>query len=250
MRCEWVDDVALVRLEGGRANAMNERFLDGVERLFAEVEASPARAVVLTGYERFFSAGLDLPSLLPLARPAMERFISRFGETMIRVFSFPRPVVAAVNGHAIAGGCVLALQADYRLMSAGEHRIGLNEAQLGIGLPPVVVETLRAQMPVASLIAIALEGTLFLPEEAREIGLIDEVVPPQTLEPWALSRARELAAVPAAAWAQIKLALRRPALEAVRSGAEDTARWIDTWFSEPARTRIAEAAARIHHKKS
>jgi enoyl-CoA hydratase len=246
MRIEWSGEVALARAEAGRANAIGSELLDWLGRLPDELDRAGARAAVITGYGRYFSAGLDLPSLYGLDRPMMGRYIEQFEDTMLRLFEWPRPLVAAVNGHAIAGGCVLALQADYRVMGGGDARIGLNESQLGIGLPSVVMETLRAQLPVASLPTIALEGRVFLPEEARELGLVDEVVPPQVLEQRALGKAQELAAVPAAAWMQIKRALRRPSVEAVRAQRpRDTEQWLDTWFSPEARRRLGETVARV-----
>src|SRR5262245_59121143 len=108
---ERIGEVARIRLEAGKANAMSAQLLDAIERAFDEFEASDARAAVLTGYGRYFSAGLALPTLIDLDRPAMKRFIERFNAVMERVLRCLRPVVAAVNGHAIAGGCVLLLQA-------------------------------------------------------------------------------------------------------------------------------------------
>jgi enoyl-CoA hydratase/carnithine racemase len=100
----------------------------------------------------------------------------------------PIPVVAAIDGHAVAGGCVLALQTDFRIMSAGT--IGLNEVRIGVGLPAVVLETLRLQVSAPALRTIALEGRLFEPEAAREIGLVDEVVAPDRLIARRTSRSR------------------------------------------------------------
>src|SRR4051794_27933939 len=135
------DGVALLSLSAGKANAMSAELLDILDAMFSRLEASDARAAVLTGYDRFFSAGLALPTLIDLDRPAMKRFIERFNVVMMRLFAQPRPVVAAINGHAIAGGCVLALQCDWRIMAEGDFKIGLNEVQLGIGLPSVVIES-------------------------------------------------------------------------------------------------------------
>ena len=198
-------EIAVLRLKRGKANAINDGFLERLSALTGEL--GDARALVITGHEGFFSGGLDLPAVLAMGEVELRGFIDRFGEGMLRIFELPLPVVAAVNGHAIAGGCVLALQCDVRLMAEGTARIGLSEAQLGIGLPPLVVETLRCQVPVSSLLPIALEGKLFEPAEARRLGLIDEVVPAAALESRAVARARELASAPLAAFAQIKASL-------------------------------------------
>src|SRR5262245_17875197 len=147
MEIEQREEVALIRLRAGKANAMDQPFLRGLIRLIDELATSRAGAAVLTGYEGYFSAGLAIPSLIGLQRDELRSFLSLFEEAMRRVLECPLPVVAAVNGHAIAGGCVLALQCDVRLMADGPGRIGLNEVQLGIGLPASVIEPLRLQLP-------------------------------------------------------------------------------------------------------
>src|SRR5688572_30118863 len=209
MQLERIDDVALLRLRGGKANSVSPDFLQGLIGLFDRVEASDARAIVITGYERHFSAGLALPMLLDLERAEMRAYIDLFGQAMLRAFRCERPVVAAINGHAIAGGCVLALMADYRIMAEGPARIGLNEVQLGIGLPAVVVEPLRLQVPPSSLLPIAIEGQLFSPEGAGLLGLVHQVVEPNVLEAKAIEKAHALAQPPLSGFAQIKLSLRR-----------------------------------------
>jgi enoyl-CoA hydratase len=241
-----MDDVAMLRLVGGKANAMTAEVLDAIERLVDGYEAGEARAAVLVGYERYFSAGLALPSLVELERPAMRRFIERFGAVMMRVFACKRPIVAAINGHAIAGGCVLALQCDWRVMIESDAKIGLNETQLGIGLPSSVLEPLRLQVPATSLVPIAMEGRLFSPVEALALGLVHELAPAAELETRAVARARALAAVPPTALAQVKLGLRRSALEDMhRHADEETELWLDTWFSPAAQERLRETVERL-----
>jgi enoyl-CoA hydratase len=243
---EISDGVAHLTLSAGKANAMSVQVLDTLDALLAQLEASGAAAAVVTGYDRFFSAGLALPTLIELDRPAMKGFIEYFNRVMRRLFVQPMPVVAAINGHAIAGGCVLALMCDCRIMADGPFKIGLNEVQLGIGLPSVVVEGLRIAVPPASLLPLAVEGRLVSPSEARGLGLVDELIAADRLAERARVRARELAQAPSPGVAQVKTALRRPALDAMdRYGAEETERWLDTWFSPPARQRLADAVRRI-----
>src|SRR5262245_32635911 len=111
--------IRVIRLAGGKANAMDDALFDEIERSVDDLERGPARAGVITGYERFFSAGLALPKLLDLDRPAMKAFIEHFQRAMTRVFACEKPLVAAINGHAIAGGCVLALMCDWRICVDG-----------------------------------------------------------------------------------------------------------------------------------
>jgi enoyl-CoA hydratase len=246
MKMELDGELAVLTLDHGRANAMGPAFLKAFDDLFAQATRSPARAIVLTGAGRSFSAGLDLPNLIGLDRATMRSFITAFEESMLRVFQEGRPVVAALNGHAIAGGCVLALQADLRIMAEGTARMGLNEVALGIGLPAEVLLSARAQLPPASLVPVCLEGRLFGPAEARAVGLVDEVVAPEAVLPRALERARALAQGGQQAVAQVKRALRRPVLEAVAaSRAGETEAWLDTWFGTEARQRLQATVDRL-----
>jgi len=241
------DDVAVLRLEGGKANAMTPDLLDTLERMIDGFERGSATAAVLTGYERYFSGGLALPHIIDFDVVEMRRFIEHFSRAMTRVFACEKPIVAAINGHAIAGGCVLALMCDWRI-SAGDPavRIGLNEAQLGLGLPAIILESLRAAVPPASLVPIALEGTLFAPDAALAVGLVHELAPAGDLIARATAKAKAFAARPAAGVAQIKHALRAPSLAAIaRTADADTTRWLDTWFSPAAQSRLRAIVAKL-----
>ncbi|NVB76828.1 MAG: enoyl-CoA hydratase/isomerase family protein [Kofleriaceae bacterium] len=234
-------NVALLRMRGGKANAMNIRLLEALEATLEEVD--DADAIAITGDGSSFSAGLALPELIELDREGMAELISTFERVMKRVLAFPRATVAAINGHAFAGGCVLGLMCDVRLMSAG--KIGLNEIQLGIGLPSIVIEPLRIRVPPTSHGIIALEGRTFAPDEAARIGLVDEVVDAERLIPRALELAASRAVAPLA-YAQIKRALLAPTLTACdRRRETDRETWLETWFSEHAQKTLRAAVARI-----
>ena len=244
MRVERRGQVAVLRMENGKANAMGPAFLERLEGMIAQI--GDARSVVLTGQGSAFCAGLDLPSLVDQDRAAMHAFIRRFDALVLRVFELPQPLIAAVNGHAVAGGCVLALQADLRIAADRDARIGLNETQLGIGLPATVVETLRWQVPGSSLAPLTLEGRLVSPREALQLGLVHEVVPePQLLES-CLERAEALARLPPAGLRMVKTSLRREAAGAVRSlEHSESERWLDTWFAPESQARLRETVARL-----
>jgi enoyl-CoA hydratase len=241
MRIERQGEVAVVVLEWGKANAMNLAFLDALDGLLDQL--GDASALVITAPGAIFSAGLDLPSLVELSPAAFRVFIDRFSEVMLRIFELPLPVLAAINGHAIAGGCALALQADERIMAAGPGKIGLNEAQLGMGLPPVILEALRAQVPARSLVPIALEGRLHSAEEALRLGLVDAIVPDARAA--AIDRAGQLASAGAA---QIKAAIRAPVSAAIRAAGNQG--WTETWFAPAAQERIRAAVARLTKKQA
>ena len=229
--------IAVLRLRAGKANAMNLRLFGALAK--ALDDAADADALVITGDGTAFSAGLALPELIDLDRTGMGELIDGLEDTMYRVLTWPRATVAAINGHAIAGGCVLALMCDVRLMVDGNAKIGLNEVQLGIGLPSIVVEVLRARVSPEAFATIALEGPLMLPHEALELALVDDVS--ANLE----AKARTVAGVRAAspqAYAQIKTAQLAPVIAAWRARRPiERESWLDSWFS-PAAQRMLRAA--------
>jgi enoyl-CoA hydratase len=249
MHLERQGAVALLRMNAGKANAINPRFLELLGKLLDELAAAPPGALVLVADGRAFSAGLDLPALIDLGTAELTDFIRRFSTTMLRVFTLPWPVVAAVNGHAIAGGCVLALQADQRVMASGEGRIGLNEVKLGIGLPAAVVETLRCQVPAGSLFPLMAEGGLFSAEDALRLGLVHEVVAPAKLLERALERATALATLPKLAFAHVKASLRRQALASIQaSEPTDAAGWVTTFHAPAAQRLLRDVVSRLTKK--
>ena len=244
-RVEWRDGLALVRLSSGKANALNPRSLAAIERALDEAAGGGARGVVLTGYERFFSAGLDLVTLYGLERDAMDGFMAWFDAVMLRVFTFPRPVVAAVGGHAVAGGAVLALACDARVMGGSAGRVGLNEIRLGVPFPASALEIVRHAVPAGSVESVLYGGELFEPRAALERGLVTEVVDADVVEA-ARQACGRLAAAPTAAFEAIKAALKGPAVERARATLAPLRRaFVDAWYAPEARRRIGEARARL-----
>jgi enoyl-CoA hydratase len=244
-------DVAVLTIEGGKANALTPELLDAIERKIDGFEHGPARAGVLIGYERYFSAGLALTHIIDFDRDELRGFIQHFSKVMDRVFVCRKPLVAAINGHAIAGGCVLALMCDVRIAADDASiRIGLNESQLGIGLPAIVVEGLRFAVPPASFVPIAMEGALYDPARALGLGLVREIVPGSQLVARATALAQALAAPGSAAVAQIKRALRAPSVETVTRTVDwEVEAWLDTWFSPEAQQRLRAAVAKLRGAK-
>lgn len=243
-------EIAVLRMNDGKANAMNSAFLDALNRALDESSVPAPAALLVTGFANFFSAGLDLPLLIGFDRPAMEAFLRRFHESLVRVFAWPRPVVAAVNGHAIAGGCILAMQADARVMARGSFKIGINELALGLALPSIVVETFRVRLGTAGLGAVALGSSLLAPEEALEAGLVDELASPGELEARARKKLAVWAASPLEAFALVKGMIRRGALETMKSHLEEDSRnWLDVWFLPDARRRLEEAVATLQARR-
>ena len=244
-RIAWHDGIAEVRLECGKANALNPRSLAAIARAFEEATRGRARGIVLTGYERYFSAGLDLVGLYELDRPQMDAFVAEFDRVMLQVFAFPRPVVAAVNGHAVAGGCILALACDARLMAEGDVRIGLNEIRLGLPFPAAALEIARRAIPPESLDGVLYGGPLYTPEEALSRGLVDGLDAADVVVE-ARVFCERLADLPGRAFETIKASLKAPAIRRAEETLDELrGAFVEAWFSPDARRLIGEARARL-----
>ena len=228
-------DVTVVRIEHGRVGAMDAELLHAV----TETVRASDRTLVLTGTGSAFSAGVDLRRILDGGRPYTEEFLAALSRMFRAVFDHPRPTVAAVNGHAIAGGCVLALACDVRLMSGG--RIGLAELAVGVPFPTSALEIVRHALGTNAGRAVLGAETVG-PEQALALGMVHEVVPADELLPRALDLATELAARSPESYRLAKALLHRPADEAIAATtAEDDAAVLAGWTSDDTRRRIEAA---------
>jgi enoyl-CoA hydratase len=217
---EHVGDVAVVKLEHGKVNALDLELLRAITATMTEVGS--AGAIVLTGAGRAFSAGVDLRRIADGGVAYAEEFLPALSEAFLAVFDCPRPVVAAVNGHALAGGCIIAAAADLRLMSGGT--IGLTELLVGVQFPTVPLEIARyAFGPRAARLALT-AGTYDV-DTALRLGLVDEVVSPDDLLPRAVEEAAKFATYPAHVYAATKEQLHRDARRRIddRRDADDKA---------------------------
>lgn len=213
---ETHETVTVVRLDDGKANTLSRPMVTTLLET-AQSLADGAGGIVVTGQGRFFSAGLNLGEVVSMDREALGDFIDLFERMALAWLSLPRPVVAAVNGHAIAGGAVLMMTADVRLMAAGEARTGFTEVPLGIALPQVVHALARLHMAPGATHRVLLGGETFGPDEARTVGMIDRVVAPEALLSEAMSTAARLARSPGKAYATTKAALRLSARQAIEN---------------------------------
>src|SRR5688572_28865534 len=164
--------VRLVRLDLPRGNAIGRPFLTEFGKTLDALEAEGSRPLVLTGVRQVFCVGLDLVEAFELSRPDFETFVEDFEEAFLRLFTWPTPTAAAVNGHAIAGGAVLALACDRRFLVAERSSFGLKEVRLGLPFPPVALEIARHAAPAASHVPLLLEGRRFASDEALALGLV------------------------------------------------------------------------------
>lgn len=243
VRTEVRDEIAILTLDRPKANAFSPEL---VAELSAALSAQQkARGVVLaSALPGMFSAGWDLPLLVDKDRPALERFIASFSDLVRQIFVFGPPVVAALPGHAIAGGLIVAMGADERLAAEGKGKFGLSEVILGVSVPACLMEPFRHVVGARHMERLAATGENVTVEQALAIGLVDRVVPAAELLERAVERARFLGGLSGAAYAAIKSRSRAAAI-ARFDQARDHDPFLDFWFSEDARFRIKDMVARL-----
>ena len=226
------DGIAVLRIEHGKANTLDTELCSAIVDAFED--ASEAGAVVLTGTGRIFSAGVDLFRVLEGGASYIDDFVPAMCRAFERVFVHPAPVVAAANGHAIAGGCLLVAAADQRLMAAGNARIGIPELQVGVPFPPIALEIMRFATPPQHFQTIVYRAETHEPDAALALGLLDEIVEPDELLERAVSRATRLASVHRESFALTKRESRRPAMVRIRAREQTVAREVLAQWLEPA----------------
>jgi enoyl-CoA hydratase len=240
IRVERNEDVAVLRLDKARGNAIDPALVEDLAGLLPELAADAGvRGVMLaSAHPKLFCPGLDLVGLVELERPAMQRFMLRFSEAMGALYVLPKPVVAAVNGPAVAGGCILALTADWRVLKRGAP-IGLNEVKVGVPLPWSIATFLRASVPPHSISRVALLGRNFADDDALRAGLADEIADAEGFENACQARLQEFVEKDARSLALTKSYLRSGVLAEMKArDAELMPEWLDCWFSEGTRARI------------
>jgi enoyl-CoA hydratase len=239
MSVEVIDGVSLVRFDHPPVNALDLDLLDDLILTMRGIDGP----VVITGTGRCFSAGVDLRAIVDGGAEYTARFMTALSAAFLAVFDHPAPVVAAINGHAIAGGCVFAMAADVRLMADGT--IGLTELAVGAMFPMSAVEICRHAMGPSVTQAALGAGTVDV-STAAALGWVDEVVTAGELLPRATALAGELSQFAPAAYAMTKEQLHRPARTAIDAGSETDDIVRASWMSEETHARIAAYLKSLH----
>jgi len=242
--------VTILRMARGKGNALNLELAGALLNVLDRLESSACRAGILTGQGNIFGAGVDLPALVQGGAGYVRQFLPVLQRLLERVATFPKPLVAAVNGHAIAGGAILMFASDQRLLARGVASVGLTEVRVGVLFPAWALEIARFATPPQHFPTLILTGRTWLPEEALTRGIVDELVEPDKLLDRACETAEELAAIPAAAFAATKLSVRQPMIEAARRQTALTeAAVIEHWCSAETLRQVAAFAEKaIKHR--
>ena len=244
IKVEIIDQVHILTLEHGKANTLDIQLCEQLTEQLDELARS-ATAVVLTGTGNCFSAGVDLIQIRDGGTQYIDRFLSSLRTTFMAAFNFPKPLVAAINGHAVAGGCILACAADFRIMTNSAGRIGVAELTVGVPFPAAGLEILRFAGHGQYLQQMIYTGRLVAGNEALEMGLIDSLEDQERLLDSACVTARSLAAIPAISFALTKQRLRANVLDTLNTpGTANYERQVDqAWQSAEIRKAIADYLA-------
>ncbi len=202
---------------------------------------SDVTSIIFTGSGKFFSFGFDVPEFLSYSKNDFIRYLEKFTTLYTSLFCFPKPVVAALNGHTIAGGCMLATACDFRLMVTGKARISLNEITFGAPVLAGSVEMLKYCAGSRNAQSIVYSGAMYSAEEAFQLGLVDQISSEDALAEDARKIAQELAQKDSSAFRSIKHLLRKPVAEQMIKREKDAIlEFVDIWYSEQTWEKLKE----------
>jgi enoyl-CoA hydratase len=239
-------NIAILSMNRGKGNALNVEMVQALTGALDELERSDARAGIITGTGKIFGAGVDLPAMLEGGPEYVRRFVPMMLQSFERLATFSKPLVAAINGHALAGGAIMMLACDQRLLARGTARIGLTEVLVGVVFPAWALEIVRWATPHEHFSTLICTGRTWPPEESLARGLVDELVEPERLLDRACEVAEEMGAIPPATFTATKLAVRRPMIEAARAEAARTdAKLMELWCNPETLRQVGEFARRM-----
>ncbi|GHD62303.1 enoyl-CoA hydratase/isomerase family protein [Jeongeupia chitinilytica] len=223
------DDIREIRLARAPVNALDPALIRAIRLAVESAPADGVAGLVLSGAPGMFSAGLDVPALLALDRGALMPVWTDFFGIFAAIACSPVPVVAAITGHSPAGGAVMAIHCDYRIMAAGDFRIGLNEVQVGLVVPECLQLALRRLTGPRHAEQLMVAGAMIPAQRAFEIGMVDELAGPDAVVPRAID------------WLRHRLALPRQAMLATRAIARAE---LVAAYADPAAMPLADVQAR------
>ena len=246
------DHILHILLDKGRSNAIDQEM---VRELLAVLKASKddlsIEGVVFSGKEHFFSSGLDLITLYTYDKLQMELFWTDFMMLLKELVSYPKPIVAAITGHSPAGGCVLSLCCDYRIMVSGDYIIGLNEVPVGLIVPHSIFGLYRFWLGEGLAYRSLLSGKLFTPEEAKEIGLVDDLVPFDRIQNAAVNRLKAFTQFEKGEWQATKLNLRKDLIALFAQDQKEVVQQVlDQWWKPSTRSIMKTIIDNLMHKKT
>lgn len=243
-------EIVELRLQRPPVNALDPGLIRALRESVEGAPGTNARALVISGAPGMFSAGLDVPSLLQLDRKSILSVWDDFFGLMGALARSPLPLCAAITGHSPAGGAVMAIFCDYRVMADGEYQIGLNEVRVGLAVPEPIVRGLGRLVGPYRAERLLVSGAMLGPRDARDVGLVDELAPTGDVVERAVEWCRELLALPGEAMGQTR-ARARSDLAALfeHIGPEDLESFADAWFSDETQATLKALVENLRKKR-
>jgi enoyl-CoA hydratase len=223
MNYETHENIVTLTFDDGKANVVGHEFLDNINAGLDRAQQEQAVAIVLRGRDGMFSAGFDLGEFKKGPEQGMA-MVQRGFELLIRLYSFPLPLVAACTGHGIAMGAFIIMACDMRIGSRGEFKMSLPETAIGMELPPILLELTASRISRQHMTRVALLSEVYNPEQAVAAGFIDEVVDADELGTRSMEVAGKLAQLPQGQFAANKLSVRAGTLQAMQDSLEQAAK--------------------------
>ncbi|MGH8370052.1 MAG: enoyl-CoA hydratase/isomerase family protein [Gammaproteobacteria bacterium] len=244
------DGVLELQLARPPVNALNPELVHALRTAIEAGAQDGRRAIILSGAEGMFSAGLDVPELLRLEHAAMSEFWKEFIDLLRTIALSPVPIIAAITGHSPAGGAVLAIFCDARIAAEGKFKIGLNEVRVGLPVPSIIHAALRRLVGTRQAERLCLHGLLIAPEEAQRIGLVDQVFPADQLLPAALEWCRNLLALPSLAVVTTRNLVRADLVVLFEElGARSHDDLMNVWFSDETQSAMRRLVQQLAERK-
>lgn len=238
--------IATMIIDCAKVNALNDQVVDELRSALEKVEKDQnVKVIILRGEGSFFSFGFDVPGFMSYDKGDFHGYVQNYNNLIKELFMFSKPVIAALNGHSIAGGCVLALACDYRIMISGKAKIALNEMTFGSTLFSCVTEILKYAVGSKRSEQIIYSGKMYSAEEALNLGLVDQVSSEDKFDQEVLDFAEEYAGKDMTAFASIKKMLKQDTLNKIESYEhESISEFVDIWYSESTREQLAKIEIR------
>ncbi|WP_443945080.1 enoyl-CoA hydratase/isomerase family protein [Pedobacter sp. AW1-32] len=231
------DRLATITLARGKSNALNGELITELDDMLKNISADDnVGGVILTGTAPFFSAGLDLVELYNYNEEQAKAFWKQFLSFTANLIAFKKPMVAAISGHSPAGGCVMALACDYRIMAEGQYIIGLNEVPVGIIVPNSIFQLYAFWIGKAEAHRSLLTGKLYNPDEALKVGLVDELAKNESLLTAAERKIKKFMELESNTWSQSKLNIREELIASASADQSATLeKMLEQWWSPTTR---------------
>jgi 3,2-trans-enoyl-CoA isomerase len=240
------DSIAVITLRKDKVNPLNEQVVDELAVAFqSAIDDRDLGAIIFTGSGKFFSFGFEIPELYHYGKKDFAGFLVKFTNLYNLVFTSTKPIIAAINGHAIAGGCMLAIACDYRIMVTGKPKISLNEITFGSSVFAGATEILKYVVGSRNAEELLTTGAMYTAEDAKSLGLIDETVSQDELLTRAIDIAKNCASKDSTAFASIKQLLRQDVIDKIAKYEQNSIReFNDIWYSESTRAQTKKIVIR------